>query len=47
MLPYFRLEAELNTGLITEVALVVVTMRKVIAKAGEQIIELNWSNCNH
>ena len=42
-----RLEAELNTRLIPEVALVVVAMRKVVAKAGQQIINLNWPNCDH
>jgi len=38
--PTSRLEAELNTGLVPEVALVVVAMREVIAKAGQEIVKL-------
>jgi hypothetical protein len=38
------LEAELDTGLVPEVALVVVAMLKAISKARQQVSELRWSN---
>ena len=37
---YFRLEAELNTSLVSEIALVVVAVCKGIAKAGQHIVNL-------
>ena len=39
-------KTELNTSLIPKIALVVVTMRKIIAKAGKQIIKLCWTDSN-
>jgi len=38
------LEAKLNTGLVPEVALVVVAMRKVVAKPSQQVLELRWTD---
>jgi hypothetical protein len=37
-------KTELNTRLIPKIALVVVAMCKVIAKAGQQVIELRWTD---
>src|SRR5208337_2205586 len=38
------LKPELDTGLVTEIALVVVTPSEGSAKPGEEIIKLHWTN---
>ena len=42
--PKSLLKVEHDTGLVAEVALVVVAMSKVIAEAGEQVLELRWAD---
>jgi hypothetical protein len=37
-------KSKLNARLVAEVALVVVAMGKVIAKAGQEVVELRWSD---
>jgi len=41
-----RLETELHSCLIPQVALVVVPVGKGISEAGEQVIKLSWADCD-